>query len=119
LDQDAHKNGKTETQLWIFNMPAVIVEVSCAMKKKNKKHGQNPQPVNVIPSVLFIDHSNLPYEAMPGLFTENFLTFFINNPDNMINLCLRYSKNKSKEGSWHGFQKNKKKIGPAGYGLCM
>jgi hypothetical protein len=50
LNQDAHENGKTKTQLRIFDMPAIMVEISGTVKKEDRKHGEDPQPVDIVPS---------------------------------------------------------------------
>lgn len=50
LSQDTHKNGKTKTQLGIFDMPAIMVEISGAVKKEDRKHGEDSKPVDVVPS---------------------------------------------------------------------
>ena len=57
LNQDGYKNGETKTQLGIFDMPTIIVEVSGTVKKKDRKHGEDSQPVDIVPSFLLV-HQN-------------------------------------------------------------
>lgn len=81
LNQDTHKNGKSQTQLRVFDMPVLVVEVSGAVEKKNGEHGKDPQPIDVVPSCLFHYRFLLP-------------AYFMNNPDNMINLFSHLGKDK-------------------------